>query len=55
MEKSLFQKKEQIPFYVYIVYAILIVPVSVILLVNKLISPLSPTVGFHELDEIAKG
>ena len=54
MKKSLFQEQEQIPFFVYIVYAILIVPVSVILLINKIISPLSPTVSFDELDELAK-
>jgi hypothetical protein len=55
MKKSLFQEQEQIPFFVYIVYAILIVPISLILLINKMISPLCPTVSFYELDEIAKG
>lgn len=37
---------------VYSVYALLILPISVILLLNKLVSPLSPTLSFGDLEQL---
>ncbi len=37
---------------VYSVYALLVLPLSVILVLNKLMSPLSPTLSFGDLEHL---
>lgn len=49
--KQYFEEKH-IPIQVYGVYFILLLPISLILLINKLLSPLAPTVSFIDLDEM---
>lgn len=38
-------------FLVYLVYAILLGPLSVVILINQLVAHLSPTLSFVELDQ----
>ncbi|MDP3927669.1 MAG: hypothetical protein Q8R57_01470 [Bacteroidota bacterium] len=48
------ENSEQLPanIWVNVIYFILLIPFSVIVLLNKLFAPLAPTMSFSELEQV---